>query len=143
MAQIVVAQGLDNPLLTNPDNCQSRCRIKSFYFEADFANKFNTNGTQQTYSWYFVFDPQGSLSLPLPESVGSSNARNYIFKQGKISVPGSSITMPVKVSGVVKIPPKYQRMMAADAIFFCLHGASATGLKDCYSLRFIYKEIRG
>lgn len=139
----IIVQGSDNPVIANDNIVQAKSAVRAIVIDITFTCAANVAGGGQVFDWYWMFNPQNTLTAPAANAVGTSTAKSYVFKQGVVTVPASPSIAPTKITGLLKIPRKYQRFMNSDAIIFGWNTRINRGATDSVSIKSIYKEIRG
>lgn len=133
--------GADNPIITSGNTVQTRARVKAIYFELSVVP--NAVNAPQNIHWYIWFNPQQALTAVAANVVGTSTIKNFVIKQGMIQTYMNVATViPPKIYGLIRIPPKYQRFMIGDALYFSWSEIYQSQ-SDSIQGKAIYKEIRG
>jgi len=143
---VVIANGADNPPIANTTQVQARGKVMGIYMELVYSYALvPANVKRNDLHWVLYASPQGAITgtSVSPLTLGGLTAKNYVFKSGVLSIndPGMCTT---KISGYVRVPKKFQRLMLNDAFRLAFISSVGTGnAAEFMSFKAIYKELRG
>ncbi len=134
------AKAVTAPSPTVTSDVSHGCLVKAVYVILDACGLGGT-GVLNTFNAYLIKSPGANLSLPLPNSTGSSNEKKFIIKewQGMImrNQDGNSA---LHWEGWIKIPKRYHRMGTDD--IWVLASQCSSGLTGHITVAMIYKWYR-
>ncbi len=136
----LVAKAVNTPLPTVATDVSQGCIIKAIYCILDGCGLAGT-GVINDMHMYLFKNPGNNLTGPLPQSVGTSNEKKFVFKQWKFMIMRNQDgNTPFHWEGWVKIPKRYQRMGTDDTLHFIF--ANTVAVTGHMSASFIYKWYR-
>jgi len=135
-----IAKAVTAPSPTVKTDVAHGCIIKAVWIVIDMCGLGGT-GVLNVIDAYLFKNPGDNLTSPLPDSVGSSNEKKFVFKQWRaMMMRNQDGNPPYHWEGWVKIPKRYQRMGTDDTLKLVF--ACTSGLTGHASWQAIYKWYR-
>lgn len=137
----VIVQAVDNPVQANTTDVATGSQVFNLIVQLNFAHRAAPAATSNRWDWYIFYNPQGKYTAPFPSpnSLGSSDLKNYVFKTG-MEMANQESTVLLK--GIVKIPKKWSKLKHGDQIVLVYVGSDNTATTGDHCGHFIYKEYR-
>ncbi len=136
---IVFAKAVNTPLSTNSSDVSNGCMIKAVYCTVDVCGLAAT-GVLQFTDMYIIKNPGANLTVPDPDSVGTSNEKKFVIKQWRaMTMRNQDGNVPYHWEGWLKLPRRYWRMGTDDLWTIVFQTNTAAGHFSC---SFIYKWFR-
>ncbi len=135
-----LAKAVTAPSPTVSNDVSHGCIIKAIWVVVDVCGLAGT-GVLNNFTAYLAKNPGANLTLPDPNSVGTSNEKKFVFKMWRAMIMRNQDgNNPYHWEGWIKIPKRYQRMGTDDLITFVIQcTAAVTGHA---SVQGIYKWYR-
>ncbi len=136
---------VDDPASGTTNRCATTSIVRSIYLRVEVIGKDSAGGVDNIYMFVFK-NPSNDLTLPLVDSVGTSNSRKFVIHQEMMMLDfkGTTSGFPRTLfKGVIKIPKHYQRNGLADKLQVVIGHrlGEATQLTE-FCLQCIYQEFR-
>ncbi len=133
---IIIAN--DNPSLANTSQVQTGSTVNSIYLDIEVYG--TTSGALSNIYMIVGKSPGGNITLPIPNGVGASDDKRYVFHQEMVMVQRVTPSNPRTLfKGVISIPRGYRRMGPNDVIVVTL---LAPGVNFDFCIQVHYKEFR-
>ncbi len=133
-----LASAVDDPVLSDVDEVQTGCSINSIYLTLEAL----ATSSSALSNFYMILwkNPGGNLSVPAPNTVGSSNNKRFVIHQEMIMFQLQTGSNPRNVfKGVLSLPKGFRRFGPNDKLNLTV---LAPGVNVNYCLQCIYKEYR-
>ncbi len=133
-----LASAVDDPVLSDVDEVQTGCSINSIYLTLEAL----ATSSSALSNFYMILwkNPGGNLSVPVPNTVGSSNNKRFVIHQEMIMFQLQTGSNPRNVfKGVLSLPKGFRRFGPNDKLNLTV---LAPGVNVNYCLQCIYKEYR-
>ncbi len=124
------ALAVDSPTLAVTKEVKRGCLIKAVYLEFWVTGKL-ADGVLNSFNWYLIKNPAGSLTRPTPGLEGASDEKRYIFWSGKGLLSSNSAGFAYSKSRWIKIPKRYQRMGSDDRLSLLFQSQTAAAGNVC------------
>ncbi len=124
------ALAVDSPTLAVTKEVKRGCLIKAVFIEFWVIGKL-TAGTLNSFNWYIIKNPAGSLTRPTPGLEGASDEKRYIFLSGRGLLSTAEAGFAYSVRRWVKIPKIYQRMGSDDRLSLLMQSQTAAAGNVC------------
>ncbi len=139
--EFVVSDAKDNPILTNPAECQTGARVSSIYLDVEVNSTERIEGVPIPNCYMMLFKNIGSnLTPPSAASVGTSDLKRYVLHQEMVMLQNADGSNPRTLfKGVIKIPRGFARIGNDDqlVVIFVCGTFDTTVCVQC-----IYKEYK-
>ncbi len=136
---IAIVETSDTPDLANSDEVETGSVVRSFFCSLEVVNTGVAGVLANAYAMFYK-NPGGNLTMPLPNAVGVSDNKRYVFHQEMIMLQMVDNSNPRTLfKGVIKIPRHLQRMGPNDTIKYDLL-APGVEVNGCFQAH--YKELR-
>ncbi len=135
-----MAKAVTAPSPTVDSDVSHGCIIKAIWISLDVCG-LAASGVLNNADIYIGKNPGNNLTLPDPNSVGTSNEKKFIFKQWHAMIMRNQDgNVPYHWEGWIMIPKRYQRFGTDDTLQMVVQAtASTTGH---FSYHAIYKWYR-
>ncbi len=135
-----LAKAVNTPLSTVTSDVSNGCIIKAIYITFDVCGLAGT-GVLNNATMFLAKNPGDNLTLPTPESVGSSNEKKFIIKMWRAMIMRNQDgNVPYHWEGWIRIPKRYHRMGTDDTWQFSVE--TTTTLTGHAQIMAIYKWYR-
>ncbi len=137
---IDLAKAVTSPSPTVNSDVSHGCLIKAIYVNINGCGLGGTGVLNQMQIYLFK-NPGANLTVPVPDSVGTSNEKKFVFRQWFFMIMRNQDgNVAFHWEGWIKIPKRYQRMGTDDKISLVV--ANTTALTGHFSGAAIYKWYR-
>ncbi len=134
----VLVDTVDNPVLANPTHVASGSTVKSIMLTVE-VNATSSAALSNAYA-YIAKNPGNNLTLPVPNVVGASDNKKYVFHESMVMLQQVTNSNPrTLMKYPIKIPRLYQRNGFEDRIVLVIH-SPGTSINFC--IQAIYQEFR-
>ncbi len=138
--ELVIVKAVNTPLSTVQSDTSNGCVIKTIWIAIDFCGLGGT-GVLNIIDAYLIKNPGDNLTLPLANSVGTSNEKKFVIKQWEyMAMRNQDGNPPYHWEGWIKIPKRYHRMGTDDT--WLIGFSCTTALTGHISVQAIYKWFR-
>ncbi len=124
------ALAVDSPTLAVTKEVKRGCLIKAVFIEFWVVGKL-ADGVLNSFNWYIIKNPAGSLTRPTPGLEGVSDEKRYIFLSGKGLLSSNNGGFVYSFKRWVKIPKRYQRMGSDDRLSILMQSQTAAAGNVC------------
>ncbi len=136
---VTLVSANDSPVLANTNEVETGSVVKSVFLSVEVVNTGTTGVLANCYFMIYK-NPGGNLTFPLPNVIGGSDNKKYVFHQEMIMLQMVDNSNPRTLfKGVIRIPRHLQRMAPNDLIRIEIFspGVEITGCVQTH-----YKELR-
>ncbi len=138
--QIRFAKAVTSPSPTVSSDVSHGCNIKAVWISLDVCGLGGT-GVVNNADIYVMKNPGDNLTIPDPDSVGTSNEKKFVFKQWHAMIMRNQDgNVPYHWEGWLRIPFRYTRMGTDDTLVMVVQ--CTTGVTGHFSCEYIYKWYR-
>jgi len=135
---------VDNPALANPAEVSQGSRVNAIYLRVEVLAVAGFTTVPRVYMVLWK-NPANAFTAINPDSVGSSDRKRFVLHQEMTMVAGTTdVQIPrTMFQGVIKIPPRMQRMGFDDRIALLFrHESGETTAITNVCIQAIYKEYK-
>jgi len=137
---ITPAKAVTSPSPTVDSDVSHGCIIKALWLSLSVCGLAGS-GVQNNMQAYLIKNPGANLTVPAPNSVGTSNEKKFVIKMWhSMIMRNQDGNNPYHWEGWIKIPKRYHRMGTDDV--WTLVIACTTAVTGFASGHFIYKWYR-
>ncbi len=133
---------MDNPAAANTNEVAIGSRVSSIFLVVEAVS--NDTSTTATPNFYLAVykNPGNNMVFPDAQGMGTSDTKRFVLHQEMVMMnPVAGGNPRIVFKGVIRIPPRIQRMATGDKLFVQLFIPS-TGVKAIACTQCIYKEFR-
>ncbi len=132
----------DAPVLASPTQVETGSKVNGIYIHLEAAsNEAIDLGAIPNFYMIIMKSPGGSINVPVPESVGTSDNKRFVIHQEMVMLEnkGQGSNARVIFNGVVIIPRGYRRFGPNDVLNLAI---KCPALATVSCLQAHYKEFR-